>query len=155
MLIIVIIGKSQSLTPFVVASSGGFYSNSAGMLSTTIGEMTMVNTFTSSTNILTQGFQQVIDMSVNVSEHQRHQFEIAVYPNPVATELSLSIQCDQRQPCKVTFIDIIGNLAKAASYIASPGLSVYKMDVSNLAAGVYLLKVDAGESSKAIRFIKN
>src|SRR4051812_34416638 len=120
---IVIISKAQSLTPYVVSSSGGFFSNNAGMLSSTVGEMTMVNTFTSSTNILTQGFQQVIDMSVNVSELRRHQFEIAVYPNPVATELSLTIQSDQRQLFKVTFIDIIGNQAKATSYISSPGLS--------------------------------
>ena len=62
--------SAQSLTPTVIASTGGFSSNANGSLSYTVGEMTMVQTFSANNNILTQGFQQptnnvtgIIDLS--------------------------------------------------------------------------------------------
>jgi len=49
---------AQSLSPTVISSTGGFSSNANGSLSYTVGEMTMVQTFSAGGNILTQGFQQ-------------------------------------------------------------------------------------------------
>ncbi len=52
--------KAQSLSPQVIATSGGFLTNSKGSLSVTIGELTGIETLsnTSINLILTQGFQQ-------------------------------------------------------------------------------------------------
>ena len=57
---------AQSTTPTVVASSGGFFSNTAGMLSFTVGELAAVTTLSSPNNYLTQGFQQPSDFGVFV-----------------------------------------------------------------------------------------
>lgn len=58
--------SAQSLSPQVIASSGGYYSNGSGSLSWTLGE-TMTETFTSGSPQLTQGFQQPDAVLVNIN----------------------------------------------------------------------------------------
>ena len=48
--------NAQSLSPSVISSAGDFFSNASGSLSSTVAEMTMVETFSSTNNKLTQGF---------------------------------------------------------------------------------------------------
>lgn len=52
--------SAQSLTPQVIASAGGYYLNSHGSLSVTIGQPSLINTAVNPNInlILTQGFQQ-------------------------------------------------------------------------------------------------
>lgn len=59
--------SAQSLSPQVIASSGGFFSNGSGSLSWTLGE-TMTETFTGGSNQLTQGFQQpeMVKVKLNI-----------------------------------------------------------------------------------------
>lgn len=59
---------AQSLSPQVIASSGGYYSNAAGSLSFTVGE-TVTQTYTSGSNMLTQGFQQPFELNINVKAY--------------------------------------------------------------------------------------
>lgn len=54
---------AQSLTPQVIATGGGYQSNAAGSLSFTIGE-TNIHTLNSATHILTQGFQQPLEITL-------------------------------------------------------------------------------------------
>ena len=56
---------AQSLSPQVIASGGGFQSNTIGSLSFTIGE-TNTQTLSSATNMLTQGFQQAFKATLNL-----------------------------------------------------------------------------------------
>jgi len=56
----------QSLTPQVIASSGGYFTNGSGSLSWTIGE-TITETFTAGSSQLTQGFQQPDVVKVNIN----------------------------------------------------------------------------------------
>ncbi|MGD0710407.1 MAG: hypothetical protein ABR968_04440 [Bacteroidales bacterium] len=77
--------RSQTLSPTVISSSGGFYNNSSGMLSTTVAEMTMVQTFQSGSNFLTQGFQQPEDYTVGIVETPVVSGDILIYPNPTVT----------------------------------------------------------------------
>ena len=60
LLLIVLNLNSQTTTPNVVSTSGGFYANSTASLSVTVGELTSVSTVSNASInlILTQGFQQ-------------------------------------------------------------------------------------------------
>lgn len=81
--------SAQMLTPFVTASAGDFFTNTTAnaSLSFTIGEMTMVETFTSANgSILTQGFQQPLVQLVGVEEAD-YAFDFVVYPNPASDRL--------------------------------------------------------------------
>ena len=57
--------QAQSVSPQVIASAGGYQANGIGSLSFTIGE-TVTQTFESSNNMLTQGFQQPFKATLNL-----------------------------------------------------------------------------------------
>jgi hypothetical protein len=60
--------NAQSVSPQVIASSGGYQSNTAGSLSFTIGE-TNTKTLSSANNMLTQGFQQPYYLNLNLKAY--------------------------------------------------------------------------------------
>ena len=51
------IGFGQTLTPEVLAASGDYFTSTSNSLSWTLGE-SVIETYSSSNNSLTQGFQQ-------------------------------------------------------------------------------------------------
>ncbi len=59
---------AQTLKPSVIASAGGYQSNTNGSLSFTIGEP-IAKTLTSANNMLTQGFQQPFKMILNLKAY--------------------------------------------------------------------------------------
>ena len=73
----------------VSAAAGEVFSNAAGSLSWTLGEVT-VQTTHSANSILTQGFCQAMELITNAELFNLHS-EISVYPNPVHS--ILNIQC--------------------------------------------------------------
>ena len=82
---------AQSLSPFVISSSGNYSQGGNISLSSTTGESTLISTFSSGSSILTQGFQQPNDASVGVSSPE-NPISIIWYPNPAGGLLSL--ECD-------------------------------------------------------------
>ncbi len=102
--------KAQSLTPMVVSPGGSFNSNGGYTLSQTIGEMTMVETFTSGTSILTQGIQQPAAVGVGVKELQNPLIAIDIFPNPGQGNFQLNIKVPKTATMLVRVIDILGRL---------------------------------------------
>ncbi len=93
-IIILIIGlnaKSQSVNPFVIASSGGYYITTNTQLSWTLGEV-VTSTFTSGNSIITQGFQQNTYVVNTIDVTSDNPYLINVYPNP--TSKYINIQWD-------------------------------------------------------------
>jgi len=87
------IASAQMLTPTVIASTGGFSSNANGSLSYTVGEMTMVQTFSANGNILTQGFQQPNEVLTGLIDLTQGQFgSFVVYPNPAVDNMWFGFQ---------------------------------------------------------------
>jgi len=55
--------SAQITSPEVISSSGAYFSNTSGSMSWTLGE-TVTETFSNGSNILTQGFQQPVSVSI-------------------------------------------------------------------------------------------
>lgn len=72
---------AQALSPSVISTSGGFHENAPGSLSFTFGELAAVETLTSTTGILTQGFQQYWDIGTYVIEDPALPISFGIYPN--------------------------------------------------------------------------
>ena len=83
----------------------------------------------------------VNDVSINT---------VCVYPNPAATILTLSEVTSEDQ---ITIYDLYG---KKQSIIKIPSLQTKNkvLNVSQLASGLYLLKINRNNTSKTIKFIK-
>lgn len=133
--------RAQMLTPTVIASTGGFASNANGSLSYTVAEMTMVQTFSSANNFLTQGFQQPEPFPTGILDLTKDEFgSFAVYPNPAVDHVQFGFQFPEKGKISVTLYNSIGQ-KMADVYFANydSGKMTESFSVSNLAAGEYLL----------------
>jgi len=148
--------RAQSLTPIVVSTSGAFFSNGAGMLSTTIGELAAVTTLTGGSNYLTQGFQQPWDFSVSVPEIHDNGLAFDLYPNPSSGMITLSMNTDQASKVTLQVFDVLGKSVYFEALNHSSGYASHDVNLKALAEGVYLLEVTNTElsSGKVTKSIK-
>ena len=132
---------AQMLTPTVISTTGGFSSNANGSLSYTVGEMTMVETFSANGNILTQGFQQPTDKVTGILDFVHDAFgSFVVYPNPAVDNFWFGLQLPESGKVTVGLFDVLGQkLRDVYNSDYQGGKIVQETNVSEFAAGVYLL----------------
>ncbi len=133
--------NAQSLAPTVISSTGGFSQNANGSLSYTVGEMTMVQTFSANGNILTQGFQQPNDQVVGLIDMTKDQFgSFVVYPNPAVDNLFFGYQFPEEGKVSIKLYDVLGQLVEDLHNSPyTSGKTVETFSVTNLAAGSYYM----------------
>jgi hypothetical protein len=147
---------AQMLSPFVIASSGGFSSHPLGTFSFTVGEMTMVETFHVN-NFLTQGFQQPVpDQIEGIETASNDHNELKIFPNPATDQLYVAIPTQYDKVFCIRITDIVGQ--KILSWTCSRQLSEspYSLNIRSLSQGIYILTIESSEKafSNTIRFIK-
>jgi hypothetical protein len=145
---------AQSTTPAVVASSGGFFSNTAGMLSFTVGELAAITTLSSANNFLTQGFQQPSDFGVFVPPVKDENFLVSVYPNPSTGMFNLSITTSNNMMLQLSLFDMLGKSIMTHQSKLSHGKNLVPVDLRQQVTGMYLLECTftnliTGEQNKA------
>jgi hypothetical protein len=139
--------RAQSLTPFVVSTSGAFFSNGAGMLSTTIGELAAVTTLTGGSNILTQGFQQPWDFSTSIPEIHNDGMAFDIYPNPSSGNFTLALNTNSDSKVSVKVYDVLGKTVYFQTANHLSGFETYTVNLDKMAEGMYLLEVRSEEIS--------
>ncbi|MCW3082661.1 MAG: hypothetical protein JWP12_27 [Bacteroidetes bacterium] len=146
-------GFSQSLNLSVISSYGNFGSGATGNLSSTLGEP-MVATFTASSNILTQGFEQPDDAGMTaVPDNSSDQF-ISVYPNPATDRLSID-GITASGPVELKLTDISGRvmIQKQVTGNQSKG-EPEQLEIKDIKSGVYFLTITEKNSGKIIRTLR-
>lgn len=137
---------SQSLSPTVVSSSGGFYSNGSGMLSFTVAEMTMVQTFTSSGNFLTQGFQQPEDLANGVIETPVASGNVLISPNPTTGSFTISFVSYNNIETSLKLYNMLGQIIMSKPVSQITGQNTVNFDISTLSQGIYMLELTTANS---------
>lgn len=136
----------QSLIPTVLASSGDYFVNTNAnfALAFTVGEMTMVETFTSTGNpqyILTQGFHQPEDRLTSVEDDLLVE-NFTVWPNPVRDQLNVRFVLNQAGEVRFRFFDVQGKALPASDvYRYTGGEASHLLDMSMFSQGLYFLEV--------------
>jgi hypothetical protein len=133
--------NAQTLSPTVISSSGGYFSSASGSLSTTVAEMTMVQTFTGTNNILTQGFQQPEDFAVSITENEVPSGEMVIYPNPTNGQISLTFNSDGSQTNSIKIYNLVGQIVFAEKSETIQGLNNQTFDISHQGQGIYMLEL--------------
>ena len=136
-----IIATSQTLTPTVVASSGGYATASNGSLSYTVGEMTMVQTFSSANNFLTQGFQQPEDLGVGIPEIPVYSGGLDIYPNPTNGAFSMQFTGDEDANKVIKMYNSLGQVVKQFTISQTVGVNKVDFDISAFAQGIYMVEL--------------
>ena len=133
----------------VVAPQGESYSNSSGEIQFTLGEL-MISTFENGTNGITQGFHQT-KLIISSIEDFSSSMKVAIYPNPVLNQLTIKFT-DIQFGYQVDLLDINGKLVGTQPLVGLEST----MDVSALAAGIYmlLLKDEEGQFLKTYQIHK-
>lgn len=132
---------AQTLSPTVVSSAGGYFTSASGSLSFTVAEMTMVQTFTTAGNILTQGFQQPEDMSVSIQETPTVSGEIMIYPNPTSGNFTLSYVSNENSETTINLYNLVGQVVLSKTVSQVKGLNTVNFDISSFSQGIYMLEL--------------
>lgn len=131
--------QAQIITLEVYPSGGDYFSQINGSLDWTMGEF-MIDTYTNSTNYLTQGFHQGSEEAIiGIAEvYQNSVFK--AYPNPTNGNVTIEfegIAADNKNSV-VQILDITGKVLKKVNWV---GRSTIKLNLSENSAGFYLLRV--------------
>ena len=133
--------QSQSLTPTVISSSGGYYTSTNARLSFTVAEMTMVKTFTSTGNILTQGFQQPENVLVSVNDPEVISEDVIVYPNPTSGKLSVCYLGYNNFETIINIYNLLGQKVYSIPFSEKKGQNTINLDINYFNQGIYLLEL--------------
>ena len=81
---------------------------------------------------------------------------LTVAPNPFSDELTINFNLPNESEVAIELFDVLGNsVALVATEKAKKGEQHFKHSNSNLAAGIYYLKVKAGNKEICRKVIKN
>lgn len=141
-LLICIKSKGQSLSPFVIAATGNFYSNTQGSLSFTVGEMTLVNNFNTSSIILLQGFQQPLpNIITSLNSVGIPGVNINFCPNPSNGLITLALKSPFILDVRLNVFDILGRQVKSDLLRQISGTQFFNYNWQNLQSGLYLVEL--------------
>ncbi len=138
---------AQQLSPFVISSSGGMYTNDSGMLSFTTGEMAAVETFASATNILTQGFQQSWDFGVATDEQPDTKFSISIYPNPSDGNFNMMTTSGKQVDVSMKIISLLGVEIYREDFYQESKTNIHPIQLSGIPQGIYMIMVFANDKN--------
>ena len=133
---------SQSITPYVVSTRGGYFSNSTSSLSWTLGQLASTSLMATN-NILTQGFQQPYYFDpFNIPVALTDSFDIKVYPNPAVDHVNIAYSTLQEGKIKFELFDLLGNkLMPDIEKYSGISKRVFELNLSNFDSGIYLLRI--------------
>lgn len=124
----------------VISSAGETKQIPGYEISWTIGEP-IIETYSSGTNTLTQGFHQTKLIITAIDDIRAQIPELKVYPNPASEFIIIHFSAETGKK-EFTLYDLEGKAIKQDSFSNSET----RIDVRSLAGGTYLLKIIMSES---------
>ena len=128
--------KAQILSPEVVSSSGETFINNSTIVDFSIGEI-VIETYTSSSKILTQGFNQP-DLN-GTDDIQELDINISLFPNPTNSDLNIILS--KAINAKIIIKDVKGRVVFSEESKNQKQFS-YNLDFLNPAT--YYLSIENG-----------
>lgn len=128
--------QAQSVTPEVVAASGGYFTSVNAQLSWTLGEP-VIDTWDNVTATLTQGFQQSTYYVSGINDLD-DDILVTVFPNPSAGMVNVSISGTAHRYTQAYIINTAGQKVAQASL---SGRTTVSLDLSGFASGTYVLSI--------------
>ncbi len=89
----------------------------------------------------------------HIAEEQTHTF-IGLYPNPAQTEVLLQIHSTKALTTEVMLLGVDGRTLRSFQLPLAQGLNYLRMEVNDLAAGVYAIQLMNAETSTTKLFVK-
>lgn len=145
---------AQSAERQVIGSAGNFTSATGLQVSNTVGE-TITTTGSSTSLILTQGFQQP-NTSPLAIEDVKLGYVIKAYPNPAHNAVTLDFTTQKSLLLQISLFDIYGKQIQPTEQLNINGNIVHTVNVSAIPSGNYFIHLTNtdGKLNKNIPFQK-
>jgi hypothetical protein len=142
----------QQISSDVIASSGDNFTSSSGIsLSFSIGEC-VTETFSGSTVILSQGFQQGYYEVVSLSVNENIQVDMNVFPLPATDFITIELG-EQGEKYYAEIYDINGRIVLSEELTSEST----NLNLMNFSLGTYILVITDNKRNtlKSMQIIKN
>jgi hypothetical protein len=146
---------AQSVERDIYSGSGsGFAVSGSLQLQSNVGELASV-TMSGGSVILTQGFIQPEPALITFSSQQSSDPVFSAYPNPVINVLTLSIEAAADEDIGISVFDETGRLIITRQVTVRKNVkSDALLDLGQLDAGVYLVRLLSGSLNQSVRITK-
>lgn len=147
--------QSQAPEPSVISAGGGFQKSGQVSISYTIGDLS-VNSYSTANLSLTEGFQQPGSGIPDEIKDESVEVEFRTWPNPAVRELNMIFDPEWKDDILVEVYDVLGRIHIRKKYESPGNGETYRLDVSMLGNGLYILKARPSGPGKSvtIRFRK-
>ena len=135
-------GHAQLLYPEVYSCFGGDIRTDAFQITWTGGEP-LFETYVANETILTQGFNQTVQVIEEITFIEELNLHLSVYPNPASDYLVIQLNQEYKNGLSVRLVNIQG----AGCGIFKFNSSTAVIDVSGLAPGMYYLQISDPDSN--------
>ena len=139
---------AQSVSPSVVGNAGTFYSNASGQLQWTLGEV-MIQTFSASGNIITQGMHQPDYGVLTAIKNEQHGI-LSVYPNPVSEQFTIDL-AGIKVPVTITIYSNTGDLVYSETI---SNVNKKTITLRDLSSGMYCVNITGAGIFSSVKVIK-
>jgi hypothetical protein len=141
-LLFLVTNFGQAQVQFVVSSGGDFFTSASGSLEWTLGEP-VTETFQKNNTTLTQGFHQTFKQESGTTS-------IVVYPNP--TPDFLFVRTPAPGNYQIELFNLHGVKLMSGRDPSAQADNLYQLDVQELEAAIYLLRVKNISSGRLLTF---
>jgi len=137
--------RSQSISSYVINSSGNHYSQGYYNIDWSIGELALVGSMVNNEGlIVTNGFLQpnLSDHADSNSRRQSTNDEITIMPNPTHGRIEVNFSTQQKGTLKLFLYDANGKLLTTDRLLNSGILISKFIDLTSFTSGTYFLKIE-------------
>ena len=119
-------------------------------VSQSIGQSSVIGTFTNNSNTILQGFQQP-PIQIKNNLNKNNSLNVVVYPNPINTYVTILFNELSNTVVNTVLYDVTGREVYLKSQDST---STFQVDMSLFSSGIYLLKIISGDKYFTARLIK-
>ncbi len=140
---------NQNITPYTLSNVQNItFDGSGNMLLHTTSGVTFIEL--AAIQNLFFNYEEELD----VPETRAYRNGLNLYPVPVVNELYVSIETPGSNTVAIQIFDMSGKVVLHRQFSGSAGHQEFKLDVDNLAKGMYLCRVVIGETVLSQKFLK-
>ena len=134
--------NAQSVGPTTLNSVGNSAPIGSNVFDWSVGEMTMVSTFTTSGIIVTQGVLQPAHIAAEGVDNQSSLTKLLqVFPNPASSVVNIQYASPGQGTLSFRLIDLAGKVITNQTLPVTGGTNLATVNVTDLACATYMLEV--------------
>jgi hypothetical protein len=140
---------AQAISSHVVNSGGNSVSTKAMSLEWSFGEMTAINTITTSGYTISQGLLQPNPVKPTLAPVTPSIASFSLFPNPASNMVQMNLRSSVLfKKAKVLFLDNSGKTVKELTLMPGEAISKMTLDIRDLFPGLYTVAVFLEQPSK-------